>query len=86
MLMEPAEMLGLVAAALVVISWLPQLAKSHLTKSTKDFSWAMIAIMAASQALWLLYGLMIGSVPVALTNFFTTIFLFYLGYLKFRHG
>ena len=84
--MEFLEIFGLFAAVLVVISWLPQLSKSFKTKSTKDLSWGMITILGISQVMWLYYGIAIGSLPVAITNFFTTIFLSILAYLKFRHG
>lgn len=73
--METVEILGLVAAVLVVISWIPQVAKSLKTKNTMYLSWGMIGILLTIQVLWLYYGIAIGSVPVALTNFFTTIFL-----------
>ncbi|MEM2137934.1 MAG: SemiSWEET family transporter [Candidatus Anstonellaceae archaeon] len=84
--MEPIEMLGLVAAILVVISWIPQLAKSIKTKHTADLSWGLIAILLTSQILWVVYGYAIGSLPVLLTNTFTTIFLSILAFLKFRYG
>ncbi len=84
--MEPIEIIGLIAAILVVISWIPQVAKSLKTKKTADLSWGMIGILLASQMLWLYYGIAIGSLPVALTNFFTTVFLSFLAYLKLKHG
>ena len=84
--MESIEIVGLVAAFLVIISWIPQVQKSWKTKSTKDLSWGMIGILLVSQILWLFYGIAISSLPVALTNAFTTLFLSILAYLKLRHG
>lgn len=84
--MDSVGALGLLAAFLVVVSWIPQLAKSWKTKKTADLSWGMIGILLVSQALWLYYGIAIGNLPVALTNAFTTVFLSVLAYLKFRYG
>lgn len=84
--MEPIEILGTIAAILVIVSWIPQVLKSWKTASTRDLSWGMIGLLGISQILWLIYGLAISSLPVALTNFFTTIFLFSLAYLKLKHG
>lgn len=84
--MEPIEILGLIAAVLVVVSWVPQLAKSIKTRHTRDLSWGMICILLTSQILWVIYGYSIGSLPVLLTNSFTTIFLSILAYLKLRYG
>ncbi len=84
--MEPIEILGIVAAILVVVSWIPQLLKSWKTKKTGDLSWGMVGLLLFSQILWVVYGYAIGSLPVLLTNIFTTLFLSFLAYLKFRHG
>lgn len=82
---EPVELLGLVAAVLVIVSWLPQLQKSVRTKSTGDLSWGMLLILLASQILWLIYGLLIDSIPVALTNAATTLFLSALALMKYKY-
>lgn len=83
--MEPIELLGLVAAILVIVSWIPQLLKSVRTKSTGDLSWGMIGTLLASQLLWLYYGIAVGSLPVALTNAFTTLFLAVLALMKWKY-
>lgn len=82
---ESIELLGLAAAVLVIISWIPQVVRSYRTRSTGDLSWGMILVLLASQAMWLAYGLLIGSLPVALTNAATTLFLAALALMKRKY-
>jgi len=84
--MDSVELLGLSASVLVIISWIPQVQKSLKTKSMKDFSWGMLALLFVSQVMFLAYGVLIGSLPVVLTNAFTTLFTGILAFLKIRHG
>lgn len=84
--MESVELLGLAASLLVIISWVPQVQKSLKTRHMKDFSWGMLAILFVSQVMFLAYGILISSLPVALTNLFTTIFVGTLVALKLKHG
>jgi MtN3 and saliva related transmembrane protein len=84
--MDSVELLGLAASFLVIISWVPQVRKSLRTRRMKDFSWGMLAILFASQVMFLTYGILMSSLPVALTNAFTTLFVGILVFLKIRHG
>lgn len=84
--MDFVELIGLVASAMVIVSWIPQVQKSLRTHRMKDFSWGMLALLFTSQVLFLSYGLSISSLPVALTNAFTTLFVGILVLLKARHG
>lgn len=52
----------------------------------KDFSWGMLALLFVSQVLFLSYGVLISSLPIALTNAFTTLFVGILVFLKLKHG
>jgi len=84
--MDSVELLGLAASFLVIISWVPQVQKSLKSRHMKDFSWGMLALLFSSQVMFLAYGILISSVPVALTNAFTTLFVGILTFLKIRHG
>ncbi|MCX6770860.1 MAG: SemiSWEET family transporter [Candidatus Micrarchaeota archaeon] len=84
--MDNIELLGLAASFLVIVSWIPQVHKSLKTRHMKDFSWGMLALLFISQVLFLTYGILISSLPVALTNAFTTLFVGILAFLKIRHG
>jgi len=62
------ELIGYIATILSVISFMPQVIKSWKTKSTKDVSLHMYLIFTTSQVLWLIYGILIHSWPLAIAN------------------
>ena len=66
-----AEIIGFGATICSIVAFMPQVIKSFKTKSTKDLSLGMYTIFTTSQVLWLLYGIMITSLPVMITNAIT---------------
>jgi len=60
--------IGYAAAALTTFAFLPQVVKSWRSRSTGDLSTAMLVAFTSGIALWLLYGIAVGSLPVALAN------------------
>lgn len=60
--------IGLLAGICTTISLLPQLLKSIRTKETKDISLSMYVLLVIGLCLWIIYGTLIGSVPVILAN------------------
>lgn len=63
-----ADLIGLLAGVLTTIAFVPQLLKIYATKSGKDVSARMFVMFSAGVALWLVYGIMIGSLPVIIAN------------------
>jgi len=66
--MNPTELLGLAAGALTTIAFVPQVLKIWKSKHAHDISLATFAIFSSGVALWLVYGLRIGSWPIILAN------------------
>ena len=62
------EALGYVAATLTTASFLPQVVKVWRTHSVQDISLWMYSLFTFGVALWFLYGLAIGSLPVMAAN------------------
>ena len=62
------EALGLVAACLTTSSFLPQAIRIWRTRSARDVSLVMYLMMAAGNTLWLVYGILIGSVSMIFAN------------------
>lgn len=62
------EALGLLAACLTTSSFLPQAIRIWRTRSARDVSLAMYLMMAVGNALWLTYGILIGSVSMMFAN------------------
>ncbi len=62
------ELVGAAAGTLTTIAFLPQVIKTWRTRSTADISTGMFALFCAGVALWLVYGVLIGSAPVVVAN------------------
>ena len=65
------EIIGLAAAALTTISFLPQAIKVWKTKSAKDLSLGMFSIFTSGVLLWLIYGILIVDIPIIAANAIT---------------
>lgn len=68
------ETVGSAAALLTTLAYLPQSVRTIRTRSTGDFSLKMLVFLAAGLALWILYGIAIGSVPLIAANIVTLAF------------
>ena len=66
--MDYVVLVGLSAGILTTTSFLPQLIKAYRTKSTGDISALMFAVVSIGFALWLVYGILIRSLPIILAN------------------
>lgn len=62
------DLIGLLAAMLTTISFLPQTLLVLRTGQTEGISLTMYALFTTGVAGWLAYGLMTGSLPVILAN------------------
>ena len=67
------EMIGLVAAFLTTLSFLPQALLVLRTGRTEGISLAMYSMFTLGVAAWLVYGIMVGSLPVILANLVTLV-------------
>lgn len=80
------ELIGGLAAVFTTLCWLPQAIKILRTRETRDLSLIAYGAFATGVALWLVYGLLIGSVPVVAANAVTFILLSGILFLKLRYG
>lgn len=67
------EILGSIAALCTTVSFLPQVVRTWRTKSVGDISLVMYLVFCTGLALWLFYGLCIGSMPVIAANAVTLV-------------
>ena len=74
--------LGLFAGALTTLSFLPQVLRTIRTGSARDLSWVWIVMMNAGIGAWFVYGLLLGDLPVMLTNGFTLLLVGALAVIK----
>lgn len=80
------EIIGMVAAILTTLSFLPQAIKTIRTRETHAISLSMYAMFTAGVACWLVFGIMIESYSVAVANFFTLGLAMTILVLKIKHG
>jgi MtN3 and saliva related transmembrane protein len=63
-----AQTIGFTAGMLTALAFLPQVLKSWRTRSTGDLSIGMLLAQGVGVALWIFYGVAIGSGPVIMSN------------------
>lgn len=77
--------IGLIAGLLTTTAFIPQVWKIYRTKSGKDVSARMFSILSAGIVLWLIYGILVRSVPLILTNAVTLVLSLAIIALKIRY-
>ena len=60
--------IGLLAAALTSLSYLPQVRKAFPRGATKDLSFKTLTVLATGLALWIAYGLLNGDRIIVIAN------------------
>jgi MtN3 and saliva related transmembrane protein len=83
--MTEIDLLGFAAGTLTTCAFWPQLQKTWVSKSAGDVSMGMLAIFSTGVCLWFLYGLVLQSWPIILTNFITLILTGAILVLKLRY-
>ncbi|MDF2547641.1 MAG: hypothetical protein K0R93_2539 [Anaerosolibacter sp.] len=66
--------IGWIAAALTTFSFLPQAIKTVKEKNTSGISLGMYSMFTAGVFLWMVYGFIIGDIPLMLSNIVTFLF------------
>jgi MtN3 and saliva related transmembrane protein len=83
--MNVTEIIGYLAAFGTTVSFLPQAVKTIQTKDTSGISLSMYALFTTGTLLWLIYGIMSGSLPVAVANTITFLFASIILVYKIRY-
>ncbi len=81
-----ADLIGYLAATLTTISFVPQAWLVWRTRRAENLSLAMYLVFATGVALWLVYGLWIGSWPVVIANAITLMLAGFILVMKLRFG
>lgn len=66
--MNLITLIGLCAAILTTIAFVPQAIKTIRTKHTQDLSLFMYSIMTLGILLWLIYGIYTNDLPIIFAN------------------
>ncbi|MDZ7961768.1 MAG: SemiSWEET transporter [Aulosira sp. DedQUE10] len=83
--MDFVTLLGLVAASITTVSFLPQMMKIWQTKSAKDVSFLMLICFNTGIFLWLIYGIILKQLPIILANSATLFFNLIILWLKIKY-
>ena len=66
-----SDLIGTLAAFLTTFSFVPQALLAIRTRQTEGISLAMYAMFTTGVAAWLVYGLVLGALPIILANVVT---------------
>lgn len=84
--MSPTEILGFLAAVCTTASFVPQVWHILKTRDTRALSLMMYLLFTVGVVLWLVYGIMIGSIPVIAANSITLVLALVILICKVRWG
>jgi MtN3 and saliva related transmembrane protein len=84
--MSALTILGLAAGFCTTLAFLPQVLKTWRTRSTADISLGMFLVMVLGIILWLIYGVLLGDLPLIAANSVTLFLAGAILALKIKHG
>jgi MtN3 and saliva related transmembrane protein len=82
--MDTTNFLGMTAGTLTTVAFVPQVLKTWRTRSARDVSLAMFLIFSLGVVLWILYGVIIGAMPVIIANSITLALALLILFMKAR--
>ncbi|ARU91761.1 hypothetical protein SCLARK_001204 [Spiroplasma clarkii] len=62
------EIIGWISAGLTAIYLIPQIIRIIKTKNTSDISFYSLAILLSASVLWTIYGILLNTIQVYMTN------------------
>ena len=80
------NIIGMAAAVCTTVSFVPQLIRVWHLRSAREISFTMFLVFSVGVFLWLVYGILIHSVPVMLANGATLLLSLAILALKLRFG
>ncbi len=84
--MNYVDIIGFTAGTLTTIAFVPQAIKIWKTKSAKDISLGMFVILCTGISLWVIYGILVKSLPLVVANATTLVFALSILVLKINRG
>jgi len=79
------ELVGLIAGICTTVAFLPQIIKILKTKHVKDISLGMYVIMTSGIFLWMVYGILLGRIPIIFANGISFVLCFMVIVAKIRY-
>lgn len=80
------DFLGFIAGMITTVSFVPQVVRIYRIKSGRDISLWMMLLFALGISLWLIYGLLLASLPIILANSVTLLLVLAILILKIYYA
>lgn len=80
------EVIGFAAGILTTYSYVPQICQLYKTKSAKDINTTSVATLLCGLILWLIYGIVLGSVSITIVNSFCILCSCSILFAKWKYG
>jgi MtN3 and saliva related transmembrane protein len=84
--MQPLDWLGLIATCFTTSSFVPQVWRTWRTRDVSGISLASYAVITAGLALWLIYGLLRGDLPLIVANAVMVVLTAAITFMKIVYG
>jgi MtN3 and saliva related transmembrane protein len=84
--MTITTLIGLIAAFCTTIAFVPQVVRTWKSRSTKDISLGTFVFYAIGIFTWLVYGVLIGDLPLIASNGVTFVLSVIMLGFKLRYG
>ena len=78
------DVVGSAAACLTTISFVPQAWQTFRTRDVSGISLGMYSVFTVGVALWLVFGVLLGSWPIVIANSVTLVFSLAILLMKLR--
>jgi MtN3 and saliva related transmembrane protein len=83
--MQTTDIIGTVAATLTTLSFMPQVLHTLRTKDVSGISLGMYTVFTVGVSLWLVYGIMLGELPIIIANAITVALASAILWMKIRY-
>ena len=67
------ESIGIIAGILGIIAWLPQIYRIWIEKRADGISVSTFTVIACALVLWLIYGVLVNSIALIISNIMTLV-------------
>jgi len=80
------DWIGALAAAFTTMSFVPQAWRTWRTRDVSGISLAMYAVFTVGVGLWLVYGILLGEMPIIVANAITFTLALLILAMRIRYG
>jgi MtN3 and saliva related transmembrane protein len=84
--LSPAEYLGIFAGIFTTFAIVPQIIRIYKLKSAREISFLFTSLLLLGIIVWLVYGIVLGLVPLIIWNSIGIILNGWLLFAKFKYG